>query len=53
MVIWLGDFNYRIGLGNPIVRDLITQRDYTKLYDNDQVRALSDLTFFQLLTKTS
>ncbi|KAJ5674856.1 uncharacterized protein N7477_004790 [Penicillium maclennaniae] len=36
-VIWLGDFNYRIGLGNQIVRDLVMQRDYQKLYDNDQV----------------
>ncbi|KAJ5218285.1 uncharacterized protein N7498_000384 [Penicillium cinerascens] len=36
-VIWLGDFNYRIGLGNQIVRDLVTQRDYQKLYDNDQL----------------
>lgn len=36
-IIWLGDFNYRIGLGNPIVRDLIIQRQYSKLYDNDQV----------------
>lgn len=36
-VIWLGDFNYRIGLGNQIVRDLISQRSFQKLYDNDQV----------------
>lgn len=36
-VIWLGDFNYRIGLGNQIVRDLLSQRDYQKLYENDQV----------------
>lgn len=36
-VIWLGDFNYRIGLGNQIVRDLVSQRDFQKLYDNDQV----------------
>jgi endonuclease/exonuclease/phosphatase family metal-dependent hydrolase len=36
-VIWLGDFNYRIGLGNPSVRNLISQRDYHRLYDNDQV----------------
>lgn len=37
VVIWLGDFNYRIGLGNQIVRDLISQRSYQKLYENDQV----------------
>ncbi|OGE54052.1 hypothetical protein PENARI_c006G02834 [Penicillium arizonense] len=36
-VIWLGDFNYRIGLGNPSVRDLISQRDYHRLYENDQL----------------
>lgn len=36
-VIWLGDFNYRIGLGNQVVRDLISQGDFQKLYDNDQV----------------
>ncbi|CAI7635984.1 unnamed protein product [Penicillium glandicola] len=36
-VIWLGDFNYRIGLGNPSVRELILQRNYQKLYDNDQL----------------
>lgn len=36
--IWLGDFNYRIGLGNHIVRDLVSQGDLQKLYDNDQVR---------------
>ena len=41
-VIWLGDFNYRIGLSNPSVRELILQRDYQKLYDNDQV---SQMTF--------
>ncbi|OQE34520.1 hypothetical protein PENCOP_c017G07090 [Penicillium coprophilum] len=36
-VIWLGDFNYRIGLGNPSVRELILQQDYQRLYDNDQL----------------
>jgi len=40
-VIWLGDFNYRIGLSNPSVKELILQRDYQKLYDNDQVSQLS------------
>ncbi|KAJ5053555.1 Inositol-1,4,5-trisphosphate 5-phosphatase 1 [Penicillium rubens] len=38
-VIWLGDFNYRIGLDNPSVRELILQRDYQRLYDNDQMVA--------------
>ncbi|KAJ5780865.1 hypothetical protein N7457_006025 [Penicillium paradoxum] len=36
-VIWLGDFNYRIGLDNPSVRELILQRNYQRLYDNDQL----------------
>jgi endonuclease/exonuclease/phosphatase family metal-dependent hydrolase len=36
-IIWLGDFNYRIGLSNQIVRDLATRRNYQKLHDNDQV----------------
>lgn len=36
-IIWLGDFNYRIGLSNQIVRDLATQQNYQKLHDNDQV----------------
>lgn len=37
VAIWLGDFNYRIGLGNQTVRDLVSQGDFQKLYDNDQV----------------
>ncbi|RAL15693.1 SacI domain and endonuclease/exonuclease/phosphatase family protein [Aspergillus homomorphus CBS 101889] len=36
-IVWLGDFNYRIGLGNQLVRDLALQGDYQKLYDNDQL----------------
>ncbi|KAF7134075.1 hypothetical protein CNMCM5793_005704 [Aspergillus hiratsukae] len=36
-IIWLGDFNYRIGLSNQIVRDLATQQNYQKLHDNDQL----------------
>ncbi|KAJ5555458.1 hypothetical protein N7461_003928 [Penicillium sp. DV-2018c] len=36
-VIWLGDFNYRIGLTNSSVRELILQQDYQRLYDNDQL----------------
>lgn len=49
IVVWLGDFNYRIGLGNQIVRDLISQCDFQKLYDNDQVsHLLGNLEFFVL-----
>ncbi|KAI9370004.1 SacI homology domain-containing protein [Aspergillus egyptiacus] len=36
-IIWLGDFNYRIGLPNQTVRDLVQQMNYQKLYDNDQL----------------
>jgi hypothetical protein len=37
-VIWLGDFNYRIGLNNELARALVKKRDLEKLYENDQVR---------------
>ncbi|OJJ43013.1 hypothetical protein ASPZODRAFT_136894 [Penicilliopsis zonata CBS 506.65] len=36
-IIWFGDFNYRIGLENQRVRDLIVKKDYEKLYNNDQL----------------
>ncbi|KAL3451334.1 SacI homology domain-containing protein [Aspergillus insuetus] len=36
-IIWMGDFNYRIGLPNQTVRDLVQQVDYRKLYANDQL----------------
>jgi hypothetical protein len=36
-VIWLGDFNYRIGLGSEKVRQLIKMADLETLYENDQV----------------
>lgn len=36
-VIWLGDFNYRIGLSNQKARELVQQKDFQTLYDNDQV----------------
>lgn len=36
-VIWLGDFNYRIGLSHERVMDLIQKRDLERLYENDQV----------------
>jgi endonuclease/exonuclease/phosphatase family metal-dependent hydrolase len=40
-IIWLGDFNYRIGLPNQAVRDLVQQASYQRLYDNDQVTAMA------------
>lgn len=36
-VIWLGDFNYRIGLTLEKARELIKKRDIEQLYENDQV----------------
>jgi hypothetical protein len=36
-VIWMGDFNYRIGLGSEKVRQLIKVGDLETLYENDQV----------------
>ncbi|KAL8807496.1 MAG: hypothetical protein Q9182_000661 [Xanthomendoza sp. 2 TL-2023] len=36
-VIWLGDFNYRIGLGDDKVRRLAQAGDLGTLYQNDQL----------------
>lgn len=36
-IIWLGDFNYRIGLSDDRVRRLINMGDLDTLYQNDQV----------------
>ncbi|QDS67482.1 hypothetical protein FKW77_001067 [Venturia effusa] len=36
-VIWFGDFNYRIGLGNEKVRAYIDRGDLDTLFDNDQL----------------
>ncbi len=36
-IIWLGDFNYRIGLNDEVVRKLIAIHAYETLYENDQV----------------
>lgn len=36
-VIWLGDFNYRIGLSRERALELIRRRDLPHLYENDQV----------------
>lgn len=40
-VIWLGDFNYRIGLPNERIKQLIDFGDLQSLYDNDQVVFIS------------
>ncbi|KAK6078143.1 SacI domain and endonuclease exonuclease phosphatase [Seiridium cupressi] len=36
-VIWMGDFNYRIGLSHERATDLVQKRDLGKLYENDQL----------------
>ncbi|KUL87265.1 hypothetical protein ZTR_03389 [Talaromyces verruculosus] len=36
-IIWLGDFNYRIGLDNQEVRQLIKKKEFGKLYEHDQL----------------
>lgn len=36
-MIWLGDFNYRIGLSHERAMDLVKQQDLAKLYENDQL----------------
>jgi hypothetical protein len=36
-IIWLGDFNYRIGLGDQRVREFVRQKQYDILYENDQL----------------
>lgn len=37
-IIWLGDFNYRIGLNDDSVRRLVQAGDLDTLYKHDQVR---------------
>jgi len=37
VVIWLGDFNFRIDLTNEEVKSLIHQKQYGKLYEHDQL----------------
>lgn len=36
-VIWLGDFNYRIGLGSDAAKNFIRNGDLGSLYENDQL----------------
>ncbi|KAK7734317.1 Inositol-1,4,5-trisphosphate 5-phosphatase 1 [Botryosphaeria dothidea] len=46
-VIWLGDFNYRVGLSNEKVRKLVEVGDLETLYENDQLnlQMVAGLTF--------
>ncbi|KAG5983655.1 hypothetical protein E4U55_007579 [Claviceps digitariae] len=36
-IIWMGDFNYRIGLGLEKAKALVNKRDLASLYENDQL----------------
>ncbi|KAI1150603.1 SacI homology domain-containing protein [Nemania diffusa] len=36
-VIWMGDFNYRIGLSHERAMEFVGRRDLEKLYENDQL----------------
>lgn len=36
-IIWFGDFNYRVGIGNERARQLIDAGDLGTLYENDQL----------------
>jgi endonuclease/exonuclease/phosphatase family metal-dependent hydrolase len=51
-VIWLGDFNYRVGLSNEKVQRLCHVGDLETLYENDQVSLLM-LVFIPILTCTA
>ena len=44
-IIWLGDFNYRIGLDNDRVRRLLHAGELSTLYHHDQVGNSSDILF--------
>ena len=46
-VIWLGDFNYRIGLSYERAKQLAAERNYETLYENDQLnlQMIAGLTF--------
>ncbi|KAJ1331578.1 synaptojanin [Microdochium nivale] len=36
-IVWLGDFNYRVGLTYERAMELVQKRDIEKLYENDQL----------------
>lgn len=36
-MVWLGDFNYRIGLGLETAKGLVKKREFGTLYENDQL----------------
>lgn len=52
-VIWFGDFNYRVGLGLEMAKDLVRRQDLGRLYENDQVCLASFLHAMLLTTVLS
>lgn len=36
-MVWLGDFNYRIGLSLETAKALVKKREFGVLYENDQL----------------
>jgi SacI homology domain/Endonuclease/Exonuclease/phosphatase family len=46
-IIWLGDFNYRVGLSDDRARHLVKQNDLDTLYENDQlnIQMVAGMTF--------
>lgn len=46
-IIWLGDFNYRIGLSDDRARSLVKSNDIDTLYENDQlnIQMVAGMTF--------
>ena len=46
-IIWLGDFNYRIGLSDDRARSLVKSNDLDTLYENDQlnIQMVAGMTF--------
>eukprot|EP01156_Anaeramoeba_ignava_P022426 Anaeramoba_ignava/c20646_g2_i1.p1 GENE.c20646_g2_i1~~c20646_g2_i1.p1 ORF type:complete len:751 (+),score=175.99 c20646_g2_i1:205-2457(+) len=38
ITFWMGDLNYRIALSNSQVRELILNKEYDKLFTNDQLK---------------
>jgi hypothetical protein len=46
-IIWLGDFNYRVGLSDDRARNLVKSNDIDTLYENDQlnIQMVAGMTF--------
>lgn len=50
-IIWLGDFNYRIGLSDVSVRNHIKEGNFETLYEHDQVFYPNRLLFHQYIPR--